>query len=57
MSICVEYNDKKPIKINGLTLAEAKRLISFHMAMGADDIWISKDGVCYVSILDFPMWA
>lgn len=56
MSICVEYNDQKPLKINGLTLAEAKGLISFHMAMGAD-VWVSKDGVCYVSILDFPMWA
>ena len=55
MSICIEYNHKKPIKIEGLTLKEARSVIDFHYAMGAREIWISRDGVCYVSTIDFPM--
>lgn len=55
MSISIEYNRKKPVKIEGLTREEAKALIDFHYAMGASEVWVSNDGVCYVSTIDFPM--
>jgi hypothetical protein len=54
MSICIEYSRKKPIKVEGLTREEARSLTDFHYAMGASEIWVSKDGVCYVSTIDFP---
>lgn len=55
MSICIEYNRKKPIKVEGLTREETRSLTDFHYAMGANEVWVSTDGVCYVSTIDFPM--
>ena len=54
MSISIEYRRRKPIKVEGLTREEARSLIDFHYAMGATEIWVSRDGVCYVSTIDFP---
>lgn len=54
MSISIEYRRRKPIKVEGLTREEARSLIDFHYAMGASEIWVSRDGVCYISTIDFP---
>lgn len=53
-SLCIEYNHRKPIRLYNLQRQEATDLSYFHYAMGAREVWVSTDGVCYISTIDFP---